>query len=185
MNRKNIATLIQDIRRSNTFTMQIEVLHDCGSPGCLVGHAAFRKMGIESYSFKTLINGAFSHVIERLHATAREYLGLNRGESMILFTPIPAETGYNWAESSGPKNITRDHAVCMLEALYRGAEIDCDIWRNTDPKTPRGRRMNSLWLLRSEFGIHPVDRVWIDEAASLSNDEIYEAASLLPEEVMG
>ena len=182
MNRKNIATLIQDIRGSNTFTMQIEVLHDCGSPGCLAGHAAFSSMGISNSSIPKP-PASIVRFTEHIHAIAREYLGLNRGESMILFTPLSLDTGYSWVESSGPEHITQDHAVCMLEALYRGAEIDCDIWRNTDPRTPRGRRMNSLWLLRSEFGIHPVDQVWIEEADSLLNDEIYDAASLLPEEV--
>ena len=148
MNRENIATLIQDVRTSRTFTMAYEVDPTCGSPGCLIGHAALRQMGVESFVWDD--NGrprwdakeTFS-MISGLHKKACRYLDLTISQTYVIFSPEPQTTHYNWMACSGRFHITQEHAICMLEAIYNDAPIDENIWLDTDPETSRGQKANA------------------------------------------
>ena len=65
--------------------------------------------------------------IERFEWVAR-WLGLKEPEAEVLF---------NIGEQYAPFDITREHLLAVLEAIYEGEPVDRDIWVRNDPERKR------------------------------------------------
>ena len=66
--------------------------------------------------------------IERFEWVAR-WLGLKEPEAEVLFNP----GGQPYTLS----DITREHLLAVLEAIYEGEPVDRDIWVRNDPERKR------------------------------------------------
>ena len=66
--------------------------------------------------------------IERFEWVAR-WLGLKEPEAEVLFNP--------GGQPYTPSDITREHLLAVLEAIYEGEPVDRDIWVRNDPERKR------------------------------------------------
>ena len=100
MNVDNIRTTIESIRRSETFD-QNTFDHDCGSPGCVVGHA--------------LIDAGFDLNDVAMRNEASQWFGIDPDLVIELFN------GYRDEEEMP---ITKEDAIAVLENLIETGEVD-------------------------------------------------------------
>ena len=107
MNVDNIRTTIESIRRSETFD-QNTFDHDCGTPGCIVGHALV-DAGFD------LNDAAVGRGIMRNETS--QWFGIDPDLVIELFN------GYRDEEEMP---ITKEDAIAVLENLIETGKVD---WR--------------------------------------------------------
>ena len=111
MNKENILELAEHIERLDPEEYDQRVLaHDCGTPACIAGHAAYLLSGMSLYPSTGIIE-------------AKAWLGLSSIEADCLFDSMPfgAEPGI-----SAP---TPQDAAATLRHLAETGEVD---WRRAE-----------------------------------------------------
>ena len=128
MNKANILKVADDVERSDSFNMS-GYENECGSPGCIAGHAYYRAKQ-EDLDKGDLTPSSFTHRYggHCYEDVATHYLGISIGR-LALFMPAEDVPGcgkrYSYCAYLGKRgHITKEHAVRCLRHLATTGEVD-------------------------------------------------------------
>ena len=140
MNKGNIRTLINVLKKSEYFDMSEYYLGGCRTPACIAGHVQ-DILDVDIFS-------SFEELV-------KDFLGVSEEQAEAIVMPR-----YDYAHFIGFYNrkkkcyegkITKAHAIRMLERLYATGEVD---WKASkeDPKVNKHEKFDMAdWLNKLEI----------------------------------
>ena len=133
MKKENLKTLIDVLKKSNTFDMSTFYREKCGSPACIAGHV------------KDIANELWHR---SYGDSVKDFLGITEEQAEIIIKPEFKYANYKYTGASWEETITKSHAIRMLERLLETGLVD---WKGTkeEPVKEKPKKFDmKSWLAK-------------------------------------